>query len=102
MHTAVGGWWQRRRPGFAAGPLARANDRIVFMVEPAKGRVVDPVLLYELELALDAGIQADEVQALLSPVVVSTAAPQNTVAVGHSPALIRVVAERVPGVGPAD
>src|SRR3954467_3847533 len=49
----------------AAGPGVMAGDRVRTLLEAGEGRIVQPRVLNELELAADVRVQADEVQPAL-------------------------------------
>src|SRR5947209_10226949 len=87
----------------AAGP---AEEEVPVAAEGEDVAVVAPLTLDGLELALDVGVEADEDQAPVDPVVLGDAGRQR-VAVGHAAADDAVAlgahaapAEAVAGVGP--
>src|SRR5262245_1923085 len=107
----------RRRQGRNCHGVVRvqsvsiADERVALVAQSQKSRVVDPILLNELELLLDVGVQADEIEPTLSRFrrlfetrPIGPAPAQDPVAIGRhwiGAHLVRVD-ERVAWVGAAD
>src|SRR5579872_646868 len=95
-HRISGNREDAARPG-------SADERIAFRAEAGEAGIVDPVLLHELELTLDAADDRDEEEAGDDAVLPIRAAPADQpMAVDDAPAVVGVVVERVARIAAPD